>query len=523
MLRVALIEDESVVLKGMAMVLKKENDIELVGCALNGRDGLDLIYRECPDIVLTDIRMPGITGLEMIERAKKQFPDIVYIIFSGFNEFKYVQKAIGLGVLDYLEKPVTVPNLKQALGKAKKIIEYKRNYIQMKERVSQMNRVLIEQALYKLIHEPVELEAECIEQVVRAAESLQYSTEIAVLCTGQIFHLNTGADEYRQMINEMTFSVVGKHIVEVFTLIVDKCLFFVYFNQECELFPFYEKIEEHKKRLEEQDISFYAGLSNVYQSIYELKNAFSEAHNALTYAEFLEENKIVKIEEVEFQNHIPMELTDSQYSLSMNFRLGNYKECRKQVEGYLDYLKTTIFTPQILKHECLEILYLLQNLIKESGMPGINLDGPFHKELSAFTSANDILEWTEAKAVWLMDYVDKKERAEESPNSIELVRKYIDAHYAESISLDILAEQVHMNPTYLSVIFKRDEGVSYSHYLTGIRMEHAKKFLEKGLKAKEVCEKVGYFDYRYFNKQFKKHTGMTPDTYKRSRLGENKK
>lgn len=104
MFRIVLIDDETLVLKGMSIVLKKDPNIQLVGTASTGREGLDLIYRERPDIVLTDIRMPGMTGLEMIEKAQERFPDIAYIIFSGFNEFKYVQKAIGLGVLDYLEK-----------------------------------------------------------------------------------------------------------------------------------------------------------------------------------------------------------------------------------------------------------------------------------------------------------------------------------------------------------------------------------------------------------------------------------
>lgn len=152
MFRVVLIDDEALVLKGMSMVLEKDENIQLVGTASTGPEGLDLIYKEKPDIVFTDIRMPGMTGLEMIEKAQERFPEIVYIIFSGFNEFKYVQKAIGLGVLDYLEKPVTVQDLKKSLARAGKILEYKRNYTQMKAQVAQVNKVVIEQLFYKLIH-----------------------------------------------------------------------------------------------------------------------------------------------------------------------------------------------------------------------------------------------------------------------------------------------------------------------------------------------------------------------------------
>ena len=148
MIKVVLIEDENVVLKGMAMVLKREPDVELAGTAEDGNQGLELIYREHPDVVLTDIRMPGLSGLEMIEQAQMRFPDTVFIIFSGFCEFKYVQQAIGLGVLAYLEKPVTVSDLRGALKKAANLVDYKKNYIRMKERTQQVNRVMVEQALY---------------------------------------------------------------------------------------------------------------------------------------------------------------------------------------------------------------------------------------------------------------------------------------------------------------------------------------------------------------------------------------
>ena len=133
MLKVILVEDEKKVLKGMAMVLGKHPEVELAGTAENGLEGLNLIYKEHPDVVLTDIRMPGLNGLELIEQAQRQYPDILFIIFSGFREFQYVQKAMGLGVLAYLEKPVTVMDLRNTLKRAGELVDYRKNYVSMKE------------------------------------------------------------------------------------------------------------------------------------------------------------------------------------------------------------------------------------------------------------------------------------------------------------------------------------------------------------------------------------------------------
>lgn len=227
MFRIVLIDDETLVLKGMSIVLKKDPNIQLVGTASTGREGLDLIYRERPDIVLTDIRMPGMTGLEMIEKAQERFPDIAYIIFSGFNEFKYVQKAIGLGVLDYLEKPVTVQDLKKSLARAEKMVEYKRNYTQMKEQAAQVNKVVIEQLLYKLLHQPPELEETAIKKLMEADETFSYISEVVVLCVGKVSHGDNGEDAYRHMMNELTFTLTEGHSIRFFTITADENLFHI--------------------------------------------------------------------------------------------------------------------------------------------------------------------------------------------------------------------------------------------------------------------------------------------------------
>ena len=118
MLKIVLLDDERIVLRGISALIKREENYELSGTAENGIDGLELIKNTRPDIVMTDIRMPGMNGLDMIRRAKEFVPESIYIVFSGFNEFKYVKEAIGLGVIDYIEKPVTVPKLKEVLKKA---------------------------------------------------------------------------------------------------------------------------------------------------------------------------------------------------------------------------------------------------------------------------------------------------------------------------------------------------------------------------------------------------------------------
>lgn len=523
MIKVVLIEDEKVVLKGMTMVLQKEEDVFLAGTAGNGTDGLALIYREQPDVVLTDIRMPGLSGLDMIQQAQNRLPDTVFIIFSGFSEFKYVQKAIGLGVLAYLEKPVTVKDLRGALKKARDLVDYKKSYLQMKACTQQVNRVLVEQALYNLMNQPTGMEQSNMERLLEVGEHLCFSTEVAVLCVGKLCCKDSEVDEYRKLIQTMTFSVAGRHSFDIYTLTVEEQLYFVYFNQECQLFPFYDEISRQRQILDEQGLSFCAGISRIHQSIYELKNAFIEARNAQSYASFLDSEEIVLSEDVAYQNNIPAEISDSQYSMEFNFRLQNFDECRKQVKAYLSYLSGAGIMPELLRRECLDLIYMIKKLALESGLvPEGDLPPVGHGEMRRMETCDEITGWASDVAEQFLQKAEQgRDTGRERPAGI--VKKYIDMHYSESITLDTLAEQVHMNPTYLSVVFKKEEGISYSHYLAQVRIRQAAQLLQKGEKAKDVCKKVGYFDYRYFNKQFKKYLGMTPDTYKRASLGLEKK
>lgn len=126
-----------------------------------------------------------------------------------------------------------------------------------------------------------------------------------------------------------------------------------------------------------------------------------------------------------------------------------------------------------------------------------------------------IAEWTLEQTELIFSKAEKS-REDDSCWAVREVKNYVEHHYAQGISLDEAAENVHMSKTYLSMLFKKEEGITYIKYLTKIRMEKAMEFLQKGYKAKEVCEMVGYHDYKYFSTQFKKSTGMTLDNYKKS-------
>ena len=214
MLKIVLIDDEIIVLRGISALLKKQSEYELAGTADNGIDGLKIVLETKPDIVMTDIRMPGMSGLDMIKKIKKNLPDTVYIVFSGFNEFKYVKEAIGLGVVDYIEKPVTIPKLKEVLKKASGILSYQQNYREMTQNREKADRAILERLIRHLYERPQDRE-EMIRQIGEKNPALTSCRSVFVLKAAEDH--GESVDDYRNIVQQLTFDMIGNDPVEVYS------------------------------------------------------------------------------------------------------------------------------------------------------------------------------------------------------------------------------------------------------------------------------------------------------------------
>ncbi|MED9882438.1 MAG: response regulator [Blautia sp.] len=512
MLKIVLVDDEKIVLKGISAAIQRESGYELAGIAENGIDGLECIRQTSPDIVMTDIRMPGMTGLEMIRASKKMFPDTVYIVFSGFNEFKYVKEAIGLGVIDYIEKPVTLPKLKDVLKKAGELYRYKENYTSMTQDLEKADRAYIEKCLRDLYERPQE-EEKLLKMILQRNPKLRQSYSV---CAVKISGNHTqSVDDFRSMVQRLTFDMIRGETVEVYTFYEKDDLILTYFNLGKMEFPFISRLSEQKQKLAQEDLPAAAGISQVHKDFYELKNVFEEADSSHRYAQYLEAEELVRFNEVEYASDIPSEIRNDHKSLEFNYRIGDYDACRKQVRKYLEYLKTINLIPELLNQKCLELIFHLRHLLTDSGIENIMGEQTEYAKIQELISEEQILTWTMKHIDNLLDQAEKSYDTGTS-KAVRTVKQYVEKHFSEGISLDEIAEQVHMSPTYLSMLFKKEEGITYIRYLTRVRMEKAMEYLKQGHKAKDVCEMVGYHDYKYFSSQFKSSTGMTLDNFKKS-------
>ena len=263
MLKIVLIDDEIIVLRGISALLKKQSEYELAGTADNGIDGLKTVLETKPDIVMTDIRMPGMR----------------------------------LGVVDYIEKPVTIPKLKEVLKKASGILSYQQNYREMTQNREKADRAIMERLIRHLYERPQDRE-EMLRQIGEKNPALTGCRSVFVLKTAE--DRGESVDDYRSIVQQLTFDMIGHDPVEVYSFYDRENLILVYFNLGSMEFPFLARVGEQKNRIEAGGLQVMIGVSCVHKSLSDLEKAFEEADNAFRYARYLGETEVVSSSDVEF-------------------------------------------------------------------------------------------------------------------------------------------------------------------------------------------------------------------------------
>ncbi|MFC0215166.1 response regulator [Paenibacillus chartarius] len=493
MLTAAVFDDEYIVLQGVqAMIEWEEFGIELVGTASDGLSALELFRSKRPDMIFTDIRMPGMDGLQLIEEVMREAPETLCIVFSGFNEFDYVKRALQLGVTDYLEKPITIQSIEKAIGKVVERIGKMQSVQHMQHQLEVSRRELLEKATLDLLLIGTEAEAkwrECF-----GPERAEQVCGITVLAAESGAFSPAGHADYE--------AVAVRHGQ-------DRLLAYVHFA-----LPTPEFWELQLTEAERAETA--AGSGRTYERLSDAPHSYREALRALRSARFLNERGIVRFDDLGERMTSPEGLTEREEAIILSLRSGNQQGLLEQTDRFLEWLQNEKLDAEVAEHELLKLIYLaLEEARRLSGDKTGRLPEGYmpHVELREQAGHGATPDWFRAQmeriAEWSMAAREHTKHA-----SVERARTYMEQHCGRDITLQEVAGHVGMNPTYFSVLFKEEIGESYIKYLTRYRIELAKTLLAKGLKVNEVSEKVGYHTYRHFSEVFKKMTGLTPGQYR---------
>lgn len=499
-MRILIVEDEIKIRRGMANLLEKNTEHTVVGEAKNGQEGLEMALQYQPDLVITDIRMPKMNGLEMIQALREQGGSWRFVILSGYSEFEYAKQAIRFGVDDYLIKPLAPEDVIDLLQTIEEKIAK-----EVRKSLGKPEKMLKD---YLLEHHR---EASYLENLALVCDVEQEDSFCLISA-----YMGTAVQEQRNYCMER-FAKLKEQFPKqkFFCFFIESTREFICLTQDRNREQIQEELEQRllKRKLHKLEWvwtrSSFKGLEHL-KSQYERQRGFYLYGLVGEYDEFISQEWVDNFEPIESQypKNLENKLQKTFYGenkelfteAARNFEveMGSFKTRPVQIKE--SYMKMVNFLINLGQENNRVIYEQLQNLnvVRNIGaaVTKKELNGIFEEVLTVFIN-------------------NMGRRQDISNYTIKRTIDYIRDHYSESISLEGVADSLDITPEYLSTLFNREMDENFSVFLKKFRISHAKRLL-KGTDKKiyEVAQEVGYSDPKYFNRVFKEEEGISPGDYR---------
>lgn len=492
---------------------------QVIGEAADGAAGLELICEKQPDIVITDIKMPLLDGVEMICQAIKRGIKSKVLVISGFDDYQYVRNAMKNGANDYLLKPISSGLLEKSIQQIMDQIEQERGkemfLNDMQEQLKLKTADIQELKLEKLLAGDLGSEAEFhkIQRVIHKDSCFS----VAIIENNQE-NLIKDSSSYKQLLK-----TVKEEIYE-----------FCVLNQTLAVVARYKKqivmIASHKDQadleLVYQELLRYAtnkgrtasiSVSSLGTELQQLNAYYGQAHLASACKIYIDRSQKL----MNYSDLSTMTSSMNQIKGDVNskiYQLVNVVELcdRKLVQQQAEELLTLLYEHRIPSYKILEVMETLVNtldkMIVDLGSYQ-NADTVDLQFLEGVYNFNLYKQWCRKELENRLNYLQEIRR-ERNKKIVEQVRQYIHKHYMETLTLTDLADHVNLSPNYLSEVFRKEVGQTFIKYLINYRMQEAKHLLQNtDYKIYQVAELVGYKEVISFNRAFKNTVGLSPKEY----------
>lgn len=535
-IKIFLVEDEIVIRNGIKNSIEWEREgYKFVGEASDGELAYPMILKEKPDILITDIRMPFMDGLELSRLAKQELPDIRILILSGYDEFDYAKEAIRLGVTEYLLKPISASKLLESLKGVSQLIRQEKEERALLKRYAEDMKENTEREKLKLF-------GQLISGGLSTAEAINL---------GRQYDMNLSAHVYEIILFKF-FSIIGvggqsNFLVEACERLEDmirKIPYIYIFQRGIDGWAFLLTAEDEEqmeqktdrlgKRIESmmedyQGIEYFGGIGKPVMRLRELPQSFCEADYAFSGRFLSRLNRIVRVGELKdmqgpgnFEVSGFGEIERTRESVEKFLNNGTQDEIEGFVKVYMKEMPEDNFKSMLMRqYIVMDVYIVIMSFCEKIGVS----DDAFQDEAERFKdaiqkvhTAEEMLEYMRkflSRAIELRDMVSGRRYSD----IIEAAKEKIESAYMlEEISLNTVAAGVGMSPSYFSSVFSREMGKTFVEYLTGIRMDKAKELLMcSSMKTSEIGYEVGYKDPHYFSYLFKKTQGCSPKEYRARR------
>ncbi|MCT4544294.1 MAG: response regulator [Vallitalea sp.] len=532
MYTIIVVDDEFIIREGIVNTIPWNNwGFEVIGQAKNGIEAIKLIDKRVPDVILTDIKMPHMSGIELIKILAEKYSQIEIVLLSGYSDIEYYKKAIEYRVAEYLLKPTCYDDFEKTFKKMKnkfdekkkKVLEYKELKKQLVESLPYMKQIFLKKLVRGYYKEITIIEEKTNFYNINLKMKGEKFIVIALCIDNYIMLKNKYSEEHNHLLKisvmYLANQLVKKYGCGEFYLEDNDIIVGIYSLQD-NYYSIIDMIENLQNAVHDlKGITISAGLSSECLDIKKLNIYYNQAILTLKQKIFLGDESItsyndidvksIKYIEYKFQNDKiidyifyrgkgnPEEMIDEVFTFFRNKLIKNY--------DYIDKLWNELYI----------------SIARDALRYNINLDELLeNSKLNVEDISN--LDSLELKKQWIIEIIEKTkmlindERVDNNCKLISQIKEYINEHYCEnSMSLGIVANTFNKNPAYISKLFKNETGDKFLDYIIKLRINKAKELLnDVSIKTYEIAEMVGYADTSHFIKVFKKYTGMSTSEYR---------
>ena len=505
MMNILIADDEKIEREGIRYLLSLEKGERRIFEAANGKQAMQILRTENIDMILTDIKMPVMDGLELARRAKELFPEIRIVIFSGYNDFTFAQEAIRYGVTDYILKPVDPDNFHEIIEKAEKNI---------RDRQAEENREIRRQNFLQQYFLQNFLYSGKKEILEKAGEFVDLDKwngwHCAILIETDTAFFDTAEENFPgELQKELRRVFFYLNLNERQSLLLFQDVYCDYLLVANHLYTFLKR---------NYMVRIYLAVSRKFDGCECLPEILGQLEQQMEEKFYHPEKHIFSCEEEELkmvagevQDSQLMQMISEDISRKDTEQLWKHFECLKE-----KYSSNTQFSAMYIK-------FVFSNVIQELFQENQFADEHrLEQEIDRLYSCGNIMDILKVTEDNIREYEKFLERSmSESRNEVAAVKNYIYQHYGEDLNLEMLAEKVYLSSGYLSFIFKKETGMNLNRFIKVFRMEKAGEFLhDTNMKVAQISEKVGFANVSYFCRSFREYYGCSPESYRKGTGGD---
>ena len=531
--KIMLVDDEEEVRTSIIKQVDWEKlGFRVVSDAENGEDALEKIDIYEPDVIMTDIRMPYMDGLSLIEKVHSKYPTVKFLIFSGFDDFEYAKEAIRLGVSEYILKPINSEELSEIFNKIKKNldleIENRRDIARLRENYKTNLPIIKNQFLINLLNSKLskaEIDLRLKEYEIDLNEALKYQAAcVDIEYEKMLIDPKLGLQKELVALSVMNLlkdKIEEYYRVSVFNSLVDDRILIIIAidekNKNINLIDLLRAICKESIRV--LGVSISLGLGDKKNDILELSLSYQESLEAIGYKQIVGIGEAIYIKDVEPHSLGTLyfdEKEDEEFSSSIKF--GPIEKINTQIDNILYKLENSKVHFRQKQAYAFSIITVIIRLMQQYEISLVKFDSGD----SGYIDVINKLQNFEEFIVWLRDicirlYISMQEKRESnSKQVIAEAKMYIMENYdKEELSVDTVCKKLHLSTAYFSTLFKKEVGQTCIAYITDFRLKKAVELLNTtDDKTYMIANKVGYTEQNYFSYVFKKKYGVSPSKYR---------